>query len=475
MTTADREQHHARPSVVVVGGGYGGTAAARALDEQADVVLVDPKDAFMHCVGALRAVTDPDWTSRIFFSYDGLLTRGRVVRDHATRVEPGRVVLGSGDELLADFVVLATGSRYPFPAKSDVDDTAAAVSKYQAVHKVVAAADRVLLVGAGPVGIELAGEIVHTWTDKQVTLLDVLPEVMGPLYRDDLKATLREQLEERGVRLVLGSPLVAPPPTAPGEAGSFEVTTEAGTTIAADVWFQCWGVQPVSDYLAGNLTAARLPDGSIDVTPEMRVVGQERVFALGDVSHRDSKQASSANRQADVVAANILALADGRELAVYEPTGPTMIVPIGPYGGAGQLPGPRRAHGSRRGLAGQRPSPANRLLRRPLRNRAATRRPGVGTMIIVAGWVDVAPEARSRFLSERRDKILETRAEPGCVTYALSADAIDPRRVRFFECWEDQAAVDARQQRKAPTPPNWVKAIAREINSYEVTSTVPAA
>jgi hypothetical protein len=60
------------------------------------------------------------------------------------------------------------------------------------------------------------------------------------------------------------------------------------------------------------------------------------------VSHRDSKQASSANRQAEVVAANILALADGGELATYEPMGPTMIVPIvpiGPYGGAGQLPG----------------------------------------------------------------------------------------------------------------------------------------
>ena len=35
-----------RPSVVVIGGGYGGVNVAKALDEVADVTLVEPKDAF---------------------------------------------------------------------------------------------------------------------------------------------------------------------------------------------------------------------------------------------------------------------------------------------------------------------------------------------------------------------------------------------------------------------------------------------
>ena len=329
-----------RPRVVVVGGGYGGTAVARALDEQTAVVLVDPKDSFVHFVGALRAVTDPEWTSRIFFSYDRLLVHGRVVRDHAVSVESGRVVLGSGDVLAADFVVLASGSRYPFPAKTDDTDTADAVARYRAAHDIVAAADRILLIGAGPVGIELAGELAHAWPHKQITLLDVLPEVMGTgmQIRDDLKTSLRAQLEERGVRLVLGSPLTSPPPTAPAEAGAFEVVTEAGDTIAADVWFQCWGVRPASDYLSGELGAARRPDGSVEVTPELRVVGQERVFALGDVTAGYPKMASTANRQAELVAANILALVHGQELTAYAAPGMAIVVPIGPFGGAGQSP-----------------------------------------------------------------------------------------------------------------------------------------
>src|SRR6202047_1431009 len=99
-----------KPTVVVVGGGYGGTAVARALDATSDVVLVEPKDAFMHNIAALRALVDPSWLPSIFLPYTGLLTNGRVVRDRAVVVDPHRVVTASGEEISADYVVLASGS-----------------------------------------------------------------------------------------------------------------------------------------------------------------------------------------------------------------------------------------------------------------------------------------------------------------------------------------------------------------------------
>src|SRR5438132_5475903 len=91
------ERHEAeRPTVVVVGGGYGGTAVAKALDATTDVVLVEPKDAFMHNIAALRALVDLSWLPRIFLPYTGLLTNGRVVRDRAVIVDPHSVVTASG-------------------------------------------------------------------------------------------------------------------------------------------------------------------------------------------------------------------------------------------------------------------------------------------------------------------------------------------------------------------------------------------
>src|ERR1700724_728270 len=113
----------AKPTVLVVGGGYGGITVAKALDDTSNVVLVEPKDAFMHNIAALRALVDPSWLPKIFLPYDGLLSHGRVVRDRAVVVDPHRVVTASGEEIAADYVVLASGSRYPFPAKTDLVDT----------------------------------------------------------------------------------------------------------------------------------------------------------------------------------------------------------------------------------------------------------------------------------------------------------------------------------------------------------------
>src|SRR5580700_5164367 len=177
----------AKPTVVVVGGGYGGISVAKALDETSDVVLVEPKDAFMHNIAALRALVDPSWLPRIFLPYAGLLAHGRVVRDRAVVVDPHRVVTASGEEIPADYVVLASGSRYPFPAKTDLVDAQHAQEQVRRAHQALTQADRVLLVGAGPVGIELAGEIRHVWPDKTIVLLDVADEILGGPYLPELK------------------------------------------------------------------------------------------------------------------------------------------------------------------------------------------------------------------------------------------------------------------------------------------------
>jgi apoptosis-inducing factor 2 len=330
----------ARPVVAVLGGGYAGVNVAKALDDVAEVLLIEPKEAFVHNVAALRALVAPSWLPRIYLPYAGLLGHGRVIRGRAVKVDAGRVELASGEAIQADYIVLATGSAYPFPAKSDLDSTAAAHEKVLATHAALAAADRVLLLGAGPVGIELAGEITAIWPDKHVTLIDPAEDVLGARFRPELKAEIRRQLAALGVRVMLGGGLLADPPGEPGELGTFTVRTGPGAELTADIWFRCYGVRPVSDYLAGSLAAARRPDGRVDVIPSLQVVGQGRVFALGDVAAADHPMAGAASRQAATVAGNIRAFITGQgELAEYEAPPPGIVVPIGPAGGAGQRGG----------------------------------------------------------------------------------------------------------------------------------------
>ncbi|NUT10643.1 MAG: FAD-dependent oxidoreductase [Nonomuraea sp.] len=328
-------------TVAIIGGGYGGAAAAKALDRDADVVLVEPKDAFVQNAVAMRALARPEWAEKMFFPYDRLLERGRVVRERAVAVDSRGVVLASGERIEADHLVLATGSGYPSPFKFEGDRTVEARERVRDVHGELARAGRVLIAGAGPVGLELAGEIKAVWPGKRVTIVDPGAELL-PGFEAEVREELARQLDGLGVEVLLGTALDALPPVEPGRAGAFTVGSTAGE-LAADIWFRAYGVRVDTGYLAGDLEEARTPAGHVRVTETLNVEGHEHVYAIGDITDlAEAKMAGNAMRHAEVVAENVLAQVRGeRPTAVHRPSPlPFVLLPLGPEGGVGQLPSP---------------------------------------------------------------------------------------------------------------------------------------
>ena len=327
----------ARASVVVLGGGYGGINAAKALDDVADVTLVDPTEAFVHNIAAWRSLVEPEWLDRIFLPYEHLLAEGRFVRDRAVAVDGRRVTLASGDMLEPDYLVIATGSSYPFPAKTEEPDVASARSRFRAAHEALLGADRALIVGAGPAGLELAGEIKAFYPDKHVTLADISEDILTGPYDQPLRDELRRQLDGLGVELRLGSALTELPGVPPATLAPIRIHTEDGRELTADIWFRAFGVHPHSEYLeGGSLDDRRDERGYLRVDEHLRVDGETNVFALGDVSDADRDMAGIATRQAGLVADNVRALiGGGGELASYETFPPMIAIPLGPEGGAG--------------------------------------------------------------------------------------------------------------------------------------------
>src|SRR3954452_21156035 len=207
-------------TVVVVGGGFGGSLVAKALDSAAAVTLVDPRDAFVNAAASLRAVTQPDCAPNAFFPFETLLERGRVIRDRAVSVDPGGVTLASGERVEAEYLVLATGSGYPYPAKPNPASTGITqqLDDLRATHKELSAAGRVLILGAGPVGLELAGEIKEVWPDKHVVVVDKADQLLAG-FLPEVREDLHHQLDELGIELRLGTGLTAFPTTGAGRAG----------------------------------------------------------------------------------------------------------------------------------------------------------------------------------------------------------------------------------------------------------------
>ncbi|BAJ30250.1 MULTISPECIES: FAD-dependent oxidoreductase [Kitasatospora] len=329
-------------TVAVVGGGYGGAAVAKALESEADVVLIDPRDSFVNVAGSLRAVTRPDWAGNVFFPFETLLTKGRAIRDTAVSVDANGVTLASGEHVPADYIVLATGSDYAYPANPTSDTAAGAIEDFRRSHAELVDAERILILGAGPVGLELAGEIKEVWPDKQVTVVDPAARLL-PGFEAAVVEDLDNQLAALGVEVRLGTGLTAEPSTEPGVAGEFTVTTTAGDSITADVWYRAFGTTTNSGYLADGKLTARNERGQVPVTENLHVKGYTTVYAIGDLTDiAENKMAGFAMQHAEVVAKNIIAQLKGEPpTETYRPLGfPMILLPLGSKGGVGQLPSP---------------------------------------------------------------------------------------------------------------------------------------
>jgi apoptosis-inducing factor 2 len=329
-------------TVVIIGGGYGGTLVAKELDADANVILIDPREGFVNAAASLRALTRPDWAPNAFFPYENLLERGRIMRDRAVSVDPHGVTLSSGERVRADYLVLATGSDYSYPAKPRPEATGIAqqLDDLRETHKQLSGAAGVLILGAGPVGLELAGEIRDVWPDKSVIIVDRAAELLTG-FLPEVRDNLHRQLNERGIDLRLGTSLTALPPVPAGKTARFTVTTENGEQIVADIWFRAFGLQINTGYLADGRLTPLTDHGTIPITGHLNVQGYERVYAIGDVADLpDPKMASYAMEHAVIVAANIKAQLAGQTAeATHAPTiDRRILLPLGTHAGVGQLP-----------------------------------------------------------------------------------------------------------------------------------------
>lgn len=64
-------------------------------------------------------------------------------------------------------------------------------------------------------------------------------------------------------------------------------------------------------------------------------------------------------------------------------------------------------------------------------------------MHVIVARLRIRPENRAAFLEASQAIIAGTRAEAGCLFYALHEDAHDPNSFLFYEEWQDRAAIDA--------------------------------
>jgi NADH dehydrogenase FAD-containing subunit len=238
--------------------------------------------------------------------------------------------------------VLATGSGYTYPAKPHDGSTSISqqLDDLQATHEELADTSRVLILGAGPVGLELAGEIKEVWPEKHVVIVDQADQLV-PGFLPEMRDRLMQQLDALGIELRLGTSPATMPDVASGQAGHVVVTTADGDEIEADIWFRAFGVRTKTEYLTDGRLTQLTAVATVPVTEHLNVRGHSHVYAIGDIADLpDPKMASYAMEHAQVVANNIKAQLTGDPQGTVHIPSPELriLLPLGTHSGVGQLP-----------------------------------------------------------------------------------------------------------------------------------------
>jgi NADH dehydrogenase len=299
----------ARPKVVIVGAGFGGLFAARALGRTAaDVTVIDRHNyhlfqplLYQVAVAALPP-SDIAWPARSILrkQKNATVLMDEIVGVDVTR---GRVVARRG-EVEFDYLVLATGSTHSYfghdewagiaPGLKSIDDATLIRRKIltafeRAEMTIDAAARKCLLqfviVGAGPTGVELAGTIAelahHTLArdfrsidprSAKIMLVEAGAHVL-PAFHESLREYARRALEKLGVEVRLGNAV-----TGCDERG---VLVGAERIEAATV---IWAAGVAASPVGAWLKVATGRDGKVAVAPDLSVPGTPNVFVIGDAA-----------------------------------------------------------------------------------------------------------------------------------------------------------------------------------------------
>lgn len=313
--------------VVIIGGGFAGAYAARQLERDFDVTLIDLKDYFEFTPSVLRTLVEPEHIKKIQVLHTHYLKLATFIRAEVKTVTPN-YVLFDGKRISYDYLIICSGSRYnaPFKEKRIVLSTRA--EHLRQYYDQLCKAKDILIIGGGVVGVELASEIVtHCKKGKQITIAHSRDRL---LQRNNQKAIdfAEHFLTKQGVKIIYNNRVVH-------HTGRTFIT-ETGTKIKADLAFMCTGIQSNSGFMKKYFKNKLNEREQIEVNHFLQLEGSKNknIFVCGDVNNsHEEKTAQSAEKQAMVVVENIYHLEHGESLVDYDPTKKPMVISLGKWCG----------------------------------------------------------------------------------------------------------------------------------------------
>jgi NADH dehydrogenase len=333
-----------RPRIVILGAGFGGLTAARALAGKADVTLVD-RHNFQTFLPLLYQVSTAALAAdHVVHPVRGALRKSGVKFrmgspisvDHKNRT----VKLDSSEVLEFDHLVVALGSvTADFGVPGVIEHSLGMKSVHEALMIRAEVMRRfedlcrfedetklsIAVVGGGPTGVEMAGalaelkrgplknDMAHAAEHMDIYLIEAGPRIL-PMFSEGLSARAEIDLQKLGV--------IVRTNTAVREIKSRQIIIKEGAPIPAEVTIWAAGVK--GEPTAGNLNLP-IVGTRIDTDANLEVNNYPNIWAIGDINGTKGADgrflpmvAPVAMQQAKWVAKQILRKANGEKLKPFK-------------------------------------------------------------------------------------------------------------------------------------------------------------
>ncbi len=310
--------------VIILGGGFGGMAAAQKLKRApVDVTLIDRRNFHLFQPLLYQVATGSLSPGDIAAPLRGVLSRQkntRVFLGEAADVDPQakRVILLDGAAFEFDSLIVATGTQTSYYGNDSWRQWAPSLKSVEEAtairHKILYAFERAeraatpeearawltfVIVGAGATGLELSGALAeianetlrHDFRkinprDARIILMEGAPRVLGP-FPEDLSAKAEKLVTRLGVEVV--KCVMVTNINADGVMFKRGDSTET-LTAKTVLWAGGVTATPFARKLAERTKSETDRNGRIKVNPDLTVPNFPDIFIIGDLAHASDQK-----------------------------------------------------------------------------------------------------------------------------------------------------------------------------------------